>query len=378
MKNSNLNNEYLDDEINLIELLRTILNSKKLIIIVTLAFSLLAFIYTIQKEQEYKSTVILKVGYYDLLNGEEKLVRPVPRLIKKFKINQIFKQQLGGLNFNSIEDHFLEINYVSPSIEFNENLINQAIIFAQETYMEDLDKIKNSFSEKIVTIDNEVALLKDSIESRLKFLKNSLEIQKESQKLDAINSIKTIVNEIPALESKLKFLLELIPAEENNLLLLKSDPSALLQRASSSPTLQQIIYSYNEQSFSLKNQIQDLQQEKEFLEMQVESISEGKFASKELFKLQQEINILEMQVEFTGEGEFASNELFKLQQEKDTLELQIKLVSNQKNMTQPIHKLETNEIKINNLGIILVGAILGFIFSIFIVFIRQALLKEHN
>ena len=33
MKNSNLNNEYLDDEIDLRELLRAILSSKKLIII---------------------------------------------------------------------------------------------------------------------------------------------------------------------------------------------------------------------------------------------------------------------------------------------------------------------------------------------------------
>ena len=77
MKNSNLNNEYLEDEIDLRELLKTILNSKKLIIIVTLAFSLLAFIYSAQKEQRYQSTVIIKVGTYDLLSeglfvGEKK------------------------------------------------------------------------------------------------------------------------------------------------------------------------------------------------------------------------------------------------------------------------------------------------------------------
>jgi len=377
MKNSDLNNEYLDDEIDLVEFLRTLYSSKKLMIIVTLAFSLLAFIYTTQKELEYQSTVILEVGSYDLINGEKKLVEPVSSLIKKLKINQISKQ-LDELNFNSIEDHFLEINYTSPSPEFNENLINQAIIFAQESHAEILDKVVNSFSKKIVTTDNEVKLLKDSLESRIKFLKNSLEIQQESQKSIAINSIKTIVNEIPTLESQLKFLLELIPAEENNLLLLKSNPAALLQRASSSPTLQQIIYSYNKQAVSLKNQIQDLQQEKEFLEMQVESISEGKFASKELFKIQQEINILEMQVESTAEGKFVSEELFKLQQQKDSLELQIKLVKNQKSTTQPIRELETSEIKPNQLLTILIGTILGFIFSVLIVFIRQAFLKEQN
>ena len=88
---------------------------------------------------------------------KKKIVEPVSSLIKKLKINQI-SQQLNKLNFNSIEDHFLEINYTSPSPEFNKNLINEAIIFAQESYEGNLAKIVNSFSEKIVTIDNEVGV----------------------------------------------------------------------------------------------------------------------------------------------------------------------------------------------------------------------------
>ncbi|MDA9319557.1 Wzz/FepE/Etk N-terminal domain-containing protein [Candidatus Thioglobus sp.] len=384
MKNINLNNEYLDDEIDLRELLRTILNSKKLIIILTLAFSLLAFIYTTQKELEYQSTVILEVGSYRLLNGEKKLFEPVSSLIKKLKVNLIYKQQLkldsNKLNFKSIEDQLLKINYTSLSPEFNETIINEAIRFSQESNAEILDKIVNSFSEKIVTIDNEVEFLKNSIEGQqeyqkltainaikviddeveflknskiieAEFLKNSITNQQESQKLTAINAIKVIDNKIPALEAKIKYLLKLIPEEENNLLLLKSDSSALLLRASSSPTLQQIIYSYNEQAVSLTNQIKDLQQEKDTLEMQIKSIAEG---------------------------EFVSEELFKLIQEKDTLELQIKLVNDQTNSTKPIRELITSEIKTNTLLIILIGTILGFIFSVLIVFIRQAFLKEQN
>ncbi len=220
-----------------------------------------------------------------------------------------------------------------------------------------------------MTIDSEVDFLKNSIknqqeskklnainaiktlDSEVEFIKNSIKNQQESRKLIAINAIKTIDSEIPALESKIKYLLELIPAEEENLVLLKSDPSALLQRAASSPTLQQIIYSYNEQTITLKNQIQNLQQEKEALELQVKSIADG---------------------------EFASEELFKLQQEKDSLELQIKLVKDQKSTTQQIRELVSSEIKPKQLLTILIGTILGFILSVFIVFIRQAFLKEQN
>ena len=461
MKNSNLDNEYLDYEIDLRELLRTILNSKKLVIIVTLAFSLLAFIYTNQKEPEYQSTVILEVGSYDLLDGEKKLYESVSGLIKKLKVDLVYKKQPefgdlklndNKLNFRSIEDQLLEIKYTSLSPEFNEKVLNEAIIFSQESHVEILDSIVNSFSEKIIAIDDEIEFLKGSMESQqeskklnainaikviedeigflkssmesqqeskkliainaikviddeIEFLKGSMESQQEAKKLNAINAIKVIDNKIPALENKIKYLLKLIPEEENNLLLLESDDSALLLRASSSPTLQQIIYSYNEQTFSLKNQIQDLQQEKEALEMQVKSIAEGEFVSEELFKLSQvkealemqvksfeegeirseesfklsqEKEALEMQIKSIAEGEIRSEELFKLQQEKETIEMQMKLLNDQINITQPIRELRTSEIKINTLLIILIGTILGFIFSVLIVFTRQAFLKEQN
>jgi LPS O-antigen subunit length determinant protein (WzzB/FepE family) len=332
MKNSNLNNEYLDDEIDLVELLRTLYSSKKLIILITLASALLAFAYLSQKEAEYQSTVILEVGTYDLTNGEKKLVEPVSSLIQKLKINEI-SQQLNELNFNSIEDHFLEIDVTSPSPEFNENLINEAIRFAQESHAESLDKIVNSFSEKIMAIDNEI------------------KYQQESQKLIAIKAIKTLDINIPALETKIKNLLELIPEEENNLLLLESNPSALLQRTSSSPTLQEVIFSYKLLAIDTRSELALLKQEKEAFKLQVKS---------------------------NAEGEFTSEELFKLNQEKEALEMQVKLAKDQTNSTQPIRELVTSEIKTKTLLIILIGTILGFIFSIFIVFIRQAFLKEQN
>ena len=443
MKNSNLNNEYLDDEIDLKELIRTILNSKKIIIIVTLAFSLLALIYTTQKEAEYQSSIILEVGSYRLLSGEKKSIETVSNLIKKLKVDLVYKKQLEfddlklndkELKFKSIEDELLQINYTSPSLEFSESVIKEAIKFAQESHTETLNNIVNSFYNKIVTIDNEVEFIKNSIKIRqesqkysainaiktidnevefqklnainsIKALDKEIEFLKNSIELNAINAIKLIDNDIPALKDKIKYLLKLIPEEEENLLLLKSDTSVLVQRASSSPTLQQVIYSYNEEIISLGNQIQNLQQEKDDLEMQVKSIAEGEFKSEKLFKLQQEKDVLEMQVKSIEEGEFESKELFKLQQakenleklvkpiaegeftseklfklqqEKDTLEMQIKLVNNQKNKTGLIHKVVTQKVKSKTPSTILISTILGFIFSIFIVFIRQALLKEQN
>ena len=58
----------------------------------TLAFSLIAFIiYYSKRGKSINQLLLLEVGSYDLINGEEKLVEPVSSLIKKLKINQISK-----------------------------------------------------------------------------------------------------------------------------------------------------------------------------------------------------------------------------------------------------------------------------------------------
>ena len=314
MKNSDLNNEYLDDEIDLVELLRTLYSSKKLIIIVTLAFSLLAFIYTTQKEVEYQSTVILEVGSYDLINGEKKLVEPVSSLIKKLKINQI-SQQSDELNYKSIEDHFLQINYTSPSPELNENSIKEAIKFSQDSYMKTLDNIVNSFSDGI-----------KAKELQIDFLINSTLSNKESRQLKVINEINEIDSKVDLDKIKINFLSKLLITQKNDLIL-------------------------EDQLMILQAKVKELEKKKESLERKIILIDSSDIFSKEVFKFKQEIN---------------------------SLEKQSKLIKNSSSKTQPIRELVTSEIKTKTLLIILIGTILGFIFSVFIVFIRQAFLKEQN
>ena len=122
-------------------------------------------------------------------------------------------------------------------------------------------------------------------------------------------------------------MLKLIPEEKNNLALWK----------------------FYEQAIDIKAAIQNLQQEKDTLELQ------------------------DTEVYIKADSKYV-----QLQQEKDTLELQVKLVNDQTNSTQPIRELETKEIKPRQLLTILIGTILGFIFSVLIVFIRQTFLKEQN
>jgi LPS O-antigen subunit length determinant protein (WzzB/FepE family) len=324
MKNSNLNNEYLDDEIDLLEILRTIYSSKKLIIILTLAFSLLAFIYTTQKELEYQSTVVLEVGSYRLLSGEKKIVEPVSSLIKKLKVDLVYKKQLEfsylklndkKLNFKSIEDQLLEINYTSPSPEFNEKLINEVIIFSQESHVGILANIVNSFSDKI-----------KAIELQIDFLKNSSSSNKESKKLEVTNEIIRIDTEVDLNKIKINFVSELLLTQENDLM-------------------------RKDQFMTLQAKVKELERKKGNLEKKIKLIDSSDFVAKDVFELKVE---------------------------KNSLEKQTKLIKNSSSKPQPIREIKTTEIKTNNRVIILIGANFGFIFSIFIVFIRQAFLKEQN
>jgi len=336
MKNSDLNNEYLDDEIDLRELLRTIFNSKKLIILITLASALLTFIYVAQNELAYKSTVILEVGSHPLLSEldeNELLTQTVDSLIKKLMVDLNYKNNKEFV-FKPVEEgQLLEINFLSSSPESSENELNKAIKYVEESHMNVLNAIVSSFYEKIIALDR------------------AIEYEQKSQKLIDINLIKDIDSEITADESKIKLLIEIITEEENNLLLLKSNPSDLLQRTASSSSLQQTIYDYKEQIISFKNNIQKLQQVKDTLELQIKSIAEG---------------------------ESTSETLFNLRQDKVRLELRLKLLNDQTNTTQPVAELVTREIKPKQLLPILIVTILGFMFSVFIVLIREPFLKKRN
>ena len=71
MQNNNPNNYLQEDEINLKEIFKLLINSKKLIITITLVITTLGAIYTFQKAPEYKSTALIEIGQYDTFENEK-------------------------------------------------------------------------------------------------------------------------------------------------------------------------------------------------------------------------------------------------------------------------------------------------------------------
>ena len=65
MQNNNPNDYLQEDEIHLKEIFKLLINSKKLIIIITLVITILGAIYSFQKAPVYKSTALIEIGSYD-------------------------------------------------------------------------------------------------------------------------------------------------------------------------------------------------------------------------------------------------------------------------------------------------------------------------
>jgi LPS O-antigen subunit length determinant protein (WzzB/FepE family) len=81
MKESNP--DYLETEMDLKGFFRIIAASKKTVIGITLAATIIAGIYAYQKTPMYEATVLLEIGSYQLENKQNIALDDIPSLIKK-------------------------------------------------------------------------------------------------------------------------------------------------------------------------------------------------------------------------------------------------------------------------------------------------------
>jgi LPS O-antigen subunit length determinant protein (WzzB/FepE family) len=218
----------------------------------------------------------------------------------------------------------------SSSGEQNENLLTEIINYIDERHSNLAVLITNQQKHQI---SNEI----DLIESEISFLKEITRVNVEA-------SISKLKSDLPILDQEISQLNQVIIDDANNLNIVKGSTLAT-ERAASSPTLEQIISSY-------KSKINQLTRERN------NSISD--------------ISILSQKLDALNKDTFQSDELFVLGKRQKILENQLKMLMNQTQVkTQPIGNIGTNTIKPKTQLIITLGIIIGFITSIFLVFINN-------
>jgi capsular polysaccharide biosynthesis protein len=443
---------FNEDEMDLREIVKILLESKKLIISTILIFTTASIIYSLSLKPSFLTSTILEIGYYEMPDGNQQLIEKPSNLISDLKV-LIMKNSDNKFNqnvsMNSFEGKLINLETTSSSVEQNENILNEIINYIDErhsnlavlitdqkklTITSILENVKSelSFTKAKQLNENQakkltITRILENVKSELSFTKAKQLNENQAKKL-TINSILENVKselsftkakqlnenqlkrskiedriaklktELPIIDLEISQLEKVIIDDTNNLSLLKRNEEIRTERASNSPTLEQIIFSYNSEindlkakkytnileTKSLNNQLKKLEnvtlqsdelfrleQEQQTLENQLISLENVTLQSDELFRLEQEQQTLENQLISLENVTFQSDELFRLEQEQQTLENQLELLMTQTQIkTRPISNIETKTIKPKTQLSILLGLIIGLITSIFLVFIR--------
>jgi LPS O-antigen subunit length determinant protein (WzzB/FepE family) len=364
MKNNNPNDYLQEDEIDLKEIFKLLINSKKLIIVITLVITTLGAIYSFQKAPQYKSTALLEIVQYDTLEKVNILVEPASKLIQNLNIVFIHKSfDNKTLSIKTIEDKLIEIEIHKPSIDLGKKTLDEITRYIEKRHSLLLTNVKNQLKYRINSLNK-------TIEYHLALRSNQI----KNDKLRITNKIESLNSELPVLDKKIESLSEVIVADEKNLLLLESDNELFIQRASQAPTLDQVIFTYKADLIDYENQKIKVLLQKNVLETQLKALESNVLESTEILESSKQKGNFENQLKALEGNNLEYEKVFELVQQKDRLDLELEFLLQQTpTSTQLIGEIVTNPVKSRIELIIFLSFMLGLFLSIVVVFINNSL-----
>jgi len=323
MANNINQSSYQEDEIDLLEIIKVLIESKKLIILTTLIFTIVSIVYSLSQKPEFKSSSLFEIGYYEMPDGTQQLIDEPKVIINDLKLNLIIKNPDNEFNqavsMLPIQNKLIQFETTSFSSETNEKLLNKFSSY--------IDNHHASFMKSYT--DNN---------------RNDLHNQIDLIELERLNITNEKSANILFIDERISRLSKIIADNKNILFLLQNDPQLFIERATISPNL-------NVLTDELINNVTHLVDQKN--------------------TLLQDIDNLNNQLEFENNST-QSNKLLDLKLKQEALEIELESVDNQKIINSGvIGDIKTTTIKPKYLLIITLGIILGFITSIFLVFINN-------
>jgi hypothetical protein len=370
---------HYEDEIDFQVIFKTILASKKILILTLLFFTILSIIYSLTLEPSYKTSTKLEIGYSEMINGNRELIETAPSLISDLKILLMKRysddQSSSNISMNSFEKKIISLETTSSSAENNENLLTEMINYIDERHSNfallNSKQKKDEISLKIEIIESEISLYKSqnlfnlaNIESEISFLKENMRADLEAEISKLESEISKLESGLPIIDQEISQLNQVIIEDSDNLNLLKNTTFSL-ERVANSPTLEQIISSYKSKIFQLSRERNNNISSIRILSQKLDALKKKTLKSDDLFKLEEKKKVLE-------NLNLQSDVLLKLEQEKIILENQLKnLTSKNRIHTSLIRDIETEIIKPKIKLIISLGIIFGFIAGSFLIFINN-------
>ena len=126
--------QYAEDEIDLKEIFKILIKSKKLIISTILIFAIASIIYSLSLDPSFKSSAQVQIGYFEMPDGKKNLIEEPSDLISDLNIlllrnpDNKFSQKVP---ISLIEKNVINFETTSSSGEQNENILNEMIIYIE-------------------------------------------------------------------------------------------------------------------------------------------------------------------------------------------------------------------------------------------------------
>jgi capsular polysaccharide biosynthesis protein len=211
MANNLKQSRYHDDEIDLREVLNTLMKSKILIIFSILIFTISAYLYSLSLKPSFKSSTTIEIGHYKMPNGTQQKIESPTSLIKGVKYNLKFKDQFNesfrNISMTALDEYIIRLETTSISGEKNEKLLSRFIIYLDEY---NVKQEKLHMNDSLEPLLNEINI----IEAESTFIKSTL--QKELK-----FSISQLQNALLFINTEIKQLEEIILEKTNYLALFR-------------------------------------------------------------------------------------------------------------------------------------------------------------
>ncbi len=393
--------QYIEDEIDLKELFKTIWEKKLFIIIFTLIVTFCSVVYVYIKTPIYEVKSIMEIGFLENKTIDD------PAMIEQ-KLNIIFAVEDKNTNNNpekgiitSIKKdkdvkNFIEIKTEAISNEIALAKNKEILEFTKQLYSNKIEQFKTFSNNDITNIQREIDYINNveikNLVSQINILKEQ-EIFKIDREIDLLKkqNLKLLNNEIDFLKNeKMKKLNEKILFNKNNLDKFNKEVNELnkLNLTNQDKTLSLIlstqIINYQNLILSTENQINEL-------ELQVQLILKDIIPKLEINRE----NIFSVQIkDLELKKQNVSNDIIKKLEDKINVELKTKISQLEEKMNTTKFKLsEENLSNSKILGnyivndyplkpkkalIIIVTLITGLIISIFMIFFIQFFKNQKN
>ena len=162
MAQKSTQNSFYADEIDLREIIKILIESKKLIISSVLFFTIVASIYSHFQKSEFKTSALIEIGHTISFRNEITLIEEPESLIRFLRINEIKNKNENTdkeLSLKALEVSLISMEITSISPERDRELLNQHISKIKERHLEKVNSASKLLISKIDIIKDRIYLL---------------------------------------------------------------------------------------------------------------------------------------------------------------------------------------------------------------------------